>query len=89
MDVYQYFALSRFLKPEISNWAIGWNRREAVWTSMGPKCEMDSPEFIINLCNSQAHLPKLPDKVVEQMPEVTRAIHYQHFPEVIYRIIIF
>lgn len=84
MDVYQYFSLSRILNTNVSNWAIGWNKREAVWTSMGPKCEMESTQFLVDFCRSQAHLPHLSDKVKDCLPEVTRAIHYQHFPAVSY-----
>lgn len=49
---------------------------------MGPKCDMDNFDDILNLCQSQAHLPFIPEIVQDRLPEVTRAIHYQHFPEV-------
>jgi len=81
IDVYQYFSLSRILEPSISHWAIGWNKRESVWTSMGPKCTVEAPVELVNLCRSQSYLKTLPDGVKENLPEVTRAIHYQQFPE--------
>lgn len=82
MEVYQYFSLSRILNTGISHWSIGWNKREAVWTSMGPKCQIEAPNHVVDWSVSHLHLPHLSDEIKKSFPEVTRAIHYQQFPQV-------
>jgi hypothetical protein len=79
--------MSRVLKPLISNWSIGWNKRELVWTSMGPKCDLDSPSEIASLCQSQIYLPNLTDTIKDRLPHVARAMHYQHFPGVFFGVL--
>lgn len=49
---------------------------------MGPPFTLDSAEDVINLCQSQPHLPNIPDKIRDRFPDVARAIHYQSFTEV-------
>ncbi|KAI6173227.1 hypothetical protein M3Y98_01059400 [Aphelenchoides besseyi] len=80
IDVYQYFSMERVINPKISHWSVGWNKREVVWSSMGPLCEIESPHRLISLCKSQVNLPNLTNEVKERVPKFPRAFHYQHFP---------
>lgn len=83
MDVYQYFSLSRILHTGVTHWAIGWNKKESIWTSMGSNCRLDSPNDVLNLCRSQSHLPSLDENIRNAIPDAALAMHYQQFPEVI------
>ncbi|KAL3108931.1 hypothetical protein niasHT_011481 [Heterodera trifolii] len=90
--VFSHFALTHTKNPALSHWALLFHPSECLWSSVGPKYEMETPRHAVEQF-VQLHTPganifdhedhgralALARRAVDPtvVPKYTRAIHYQ------------
>lgn len=77
------YSLTQVRRPTLSQWSIIYHVNDSLWSSLGPKYELENPqEKVYKFLESQAGLNPSNYQMIEDIPINTRAIHYQQLPTV-------
>uniref|UniRef100_A0A914CFP8 Uncharacterized protein n=1 Tax=Acrobeloides nanus TaxID=290746 RepID=A0A914CFP8_9BILA len=76
--VYSYFGLSHTIKESLTQWSLYFHNNLEMWSSLGPIYGRKTPHAISDFTKNHLDFDRIDEK---QLPEFTRAIHYQSLPE--------